>query len=109
MKTLIDHAESLSRYCDETVDEIVALILNSKFIMDDDSLLCYEISENPFGQQMEIYWADGDGKKIWEWVKQVSRENHCVNIYMISRRWKAFCRKYKFSPIGVMCKRDGFR
>lgn len=43
MKTLIDHAVSLSRYCDETVDEIVALVLDSKFIMDDDSLLSYSI------------------------------------------------------------------
>ena len=43
LKTLVDHAESLARYCDDTVDEIMAMILNGNFIMDEDSLLSYSI------------------------------------------------------------------
>ena len=43
MKTLVDHAESLARYCDDTVDEIMAMILNGDYIIDEDSLLSYSI------------------------------------------------------------------
>jgi len=43
MKTLVEHAESLARYCDDTVEEIMSMILNGDFIMDEDSLLSYSI------------------------------------------------------------------
>lgn len=105
MVTLVQHAESLARYCDETVDEIVALILDRDFIMDDDSLFCYSIERNCFGNQLVIEWEDGDGEKMWEWIKKIATDNHCLNIFFVSRRWKALCRKYKFYPIGVVCKR----
>lgn len=105
MKTLIDHAVSLSRYCDETVGEIVSLIVNSKFIIDEDSLLCYSVERNCFGNQLVIEWEDGNGEKMWEWIKDIATRNHCLNIIFISRRWKALCRRYKCHPVGVVCKR----
>jgi len=105
LKTLVDHAESLSRYCDETVDEIMALILDTDFIMDEDSMLCYSIGRSCFGNYMTIEWEDGNGEKMWEWIKKIATDNHCLNIYFVSRRWKALCRKYKFHPVGMLCKR----
>ena len=105
MKTLVEHAESLARYCDDTVEEIMSMILNGDFIMDEDSLLSYSIIQNCFGNHLMVDWEDGNGEKMWEWIKKVATENHCLNIYFVSRRWKALCRRYKCQPVGVLCKR----
>ena len=108
MLTIIDHVENLSKYTTDNKDQILQSILNNRYIIDDDSLLSYSIENNPWGNTMLIMWTDGDGKKIWKWIQDVSKEHDCVKLYCITQRHNPICRKYKFRPIGVLCEREGF-
>jgi hypothetical protein len=48
--------------------------------MDDDSLLVYSIYKTPFFTEMVVMWGSGDGKKIYNWVKEISIERKCNKI-----------------------------
>ena len=80
--------------------------------MDEDSLLGYSFEELPEGKVIFAGWTDGNGDKIWKWVWDIARENKCVAIYGISKRWKAFYRKYGMLPVkdcgekGMIIKRE---
>ena len=108
MKTLIEHVESLSRYCDDRPELIIWSILHNERIMDDDSLLVYAINRTPFGNEMVVIWGSGNGNKIYDWVKNISIQNKCEKICSVSSRWKALCRKYHGKPVGMMYEVEGF-
>ena len=108
MITLLDHVENLSKYTTDKPEIILQSIIQNPLIMDDESLLSYFIECNSWGNDMMILQADGNGNSIWEWVKKISKQYRCNKIYFISQRWKPLCRKYKFSPVGVLCEREGF-
>ena len=106
MKTLIEHVESLSRYSDERPDEILWSILHNKRIVDEDSLLVYRVESYYGGNELNIMWGDGDGKKMEKWANKIAKENNCVKMYIITKRWKPFIKKYKGRPVAVILERE---
>lgn len=100
MITLYEHIQNLSANTSHDKEYVLKSLLCDKMIkMDEDSLLGYSFEELPEGKIIFAGWTDGEGKKIWDWVENIARENNCVAIYGISLRWKAFCRKYGMSPV----------
>lgn len=106
--TLLEHIDNLSKYVTDNKDETLQAILENNKIMDDDSLLVYFIETSSIGNTMMIMYTDGDGKKIWKWIQDVSIQNNCKRLYCITQRHQSICRKYKFKPVGVLCEREGF-
>ncbi len=109
MVTLIEHVENLSRFTPETREHILQAILYNNIVMDDENMFCYSIARMPWGNEITILYADGDGEKMWEKFKQVCIENDIDKIYCFSRRWKPICKKYNFKPMMVLCEREGFK
>lgn len=107
MKTLIEHVESLSKHCKDRPELILWSILHNERIMDDDSLLVYAINKTPIDNELFLLWGDGNGDKIFEWVKKIQKENNCKIITLMSTRWQAICRKYKTKPVKVMLEWEG--
>jgi hypothetical protein len=99
MKTLIEHVENLSRFVPSTRTEILNVILVNDFIIDEDTLYCYCVDKMPWGTTLTVLYADGDGKKIEEWSRQIYKKNDCDRIQVFTTRWKAFCRRFKFKPV----------
>nr|DAQ62583.1 MAG TPA: hypothetical protein [Caudoviricetes sp.] len=108
MKTLVQHVDALAQHSTDSKDVILQAILGSPFIIDEDSLLCYYVEKYPWANYLTILYESGNGTKIWEWVKKISRENKCEKIYCITQRPKGVCRKYGFRQSGVLCEREGF-
>jgi len=106
MVTLLDHVDNLSRHTTDTKKEILQSILRSPFIIDEDTLMGYYISYDPWGISITVAWMDGDGKKIKKWIEQVCDKYKCTKIYGISTRWKAIARKYKCKPVGMLLEID---
>lgn len=71
MKTLIEHVESLSKHCNDSPETILWSILHNERIMDDDSLLVYAINKTPYDNELFLMWGDGNGSKMYEWVKEI--------------------------------------
>ena len=107
MITLIEHVENLSKYVPSPRTEILNAILINEFIIDDDTLYCYCVDKMPWGNTLTVLYADGNGKKIEEWSRQIYRKEGCKRIQVFTTRWKAFCRRFKFKPIQVLCEREG--
>jgi len=106
MKTLIEHVESLSKHCEDRPEIILWSILHNNMIIDDDSLLVYDVEIYPFGNELNVMWGDGDGRKIEEWVMKVAKENNCKKMYVITKRWKPFARRFHCRPVGVILERE---
>lgn len=113
MITLREHIQNLSKHVVYNEKEILQFLLTENIIvMDEDSLLGYWIYDTPDGKGIFAGWTDGNGDKIWKWVWDIARKNNCVAIYGITRRWKAFKRKYGMLPIkdcgnkGMIVKRE---
>jgi hypothetical protein len=51
-------------------------------------------------------WGDGNGKKLNEWADKVAKENNCVKMYAITKRWKPLMRIYHCKPVGVVLERE---
>lgn len=106
MKTLIEHVESLSKHCDDRPEVILWSILHNDMIIDDDSLLVYDVEIYPFGNELNVMWGDGDGRKIEGWVMKVAKENNCVLLHTITKRWKPYMRRFHAKPVGMMLYRE---
>ena len=106
MKTLIEHVENLSKHSDERPEIILWSILHNKRIIDDDSLLVYCIEHYPSGNEFNLMWGDGDGSKIEEWAERIAKENNCVKMYVITKRWKPFARRFHAKPVAVILERE---
>lgn len=107
MKTLIQHIENLKRFTEDTEEEIMCSVLHNKLVMDDNSLFSYSIDYNIFGTWMTVMWIDGDGKTIYNWIKEAKEQHKCDKVFFVSKRWKAMDRKYKelkIKPLGVLCE-----
>ena len=107
MTTLIEHVESLSRYCEDTPDEILWSILHNDKRMDDDTLMVYAINYTPFGNELVIIWGSGNGDKLYQWTKELKGEHDCKTVTLTTTRWKAMCRRFKMKPVLVMLEREG--
>ena len=110
MLTLIDHVDKLSKHTVDTKEVILQSILMNPFIIDEDTLMGYYISYDPWGISMTITWMNGDSNKIQEWIRRTCDKYKCTKIYGISQRWKALQRKYGARPIGMLMeiKREAF-
>jgi len=106
MKTLIEHVESLSRYCNDSPEIILWSILRHDKIIDDDSLLVYCVEDYPSGRELNVMWGDGNGKKLNKWAERVAKENDCVKMYVITKRWRPFARMFHCRPVGVILERE---
>lgn len=113
MITLLEHIQSLAKRVAYTEEEILRLLVTETMIMmDEDSLLGYSFEELPEGKIIFAGWTSGDGQKIEQWIEDLAKKNKCVAIYGISRRWRAFQRKYNAVPVkdcgdkGVIFKRE---
>jgi hypothetical protein len=107
MKTLIEHVESLSRYCKDRPELILWSILHNERIMDDENLLVYAINPTPYGNEMVLIWGDGNGDTLYEWTKELQNKFNCQLITIMTTRWRAMCRRFKMKPVGVMLEREG--
>ena len=105
-KTLIDHVNSLSRYSDDTPDDIIWSILHNKVKMDDDTLLVYRVESHSHGNELNVMWGSGDGNKLDEWATQIAKENNCKKMYVITKRWRPFMRRFRAKPTAVILERE---
>ena len=108
MVTLEQHIETLAKYSVFSKEEILDDINKNKHIIDEDSLLCYSVFNTCRGNYMVILFESGNGEKIDEWANNIAKENKCISIFGLTKRWRAFGRKYKFKPVGVLMSREGF-
>ena len=106
MITLIEHVESLSKHCDDRPDVILWSILRNHIVMDEDTLLAYSVETYPSGKELNVMWGDGNGNKLDEWANKIAKENDCVKIYVTTKRWKPFARRFHAKPVGMILERE---
>ena len=68
--TLDEHISRVAKYCAETKDENIVrmAIMNNSCIMDETSLLSYNIYEDEQGKHLMALFASGDGDTIYKWM-----------------------------------------
>ena len=108
MITLLEHVERLKKWTTDTEVEILQSVLLNKFIIDEDTLLCYFVEVSPWETTVMITWMDGDGDKLKQWINQVMKDNNCTKMYGITKRWKAIQRKFGARPVGMLMEREAF-
>lgn len=106
MITLIQHVQSLAKHCDTPPDEILWGILNNNRIIDNDTLLVYCVESYPNGKELNVMWGDGNGDKLNEWADRIAKENDCKKMYVITKRWKPFARRFHCKPVAVILERE---
>lgn len=101
--TLDEHVARLAKHCVDSNDQklIKQSIIENPYIMDETTLMSYNIYENLTGNSLMILHADGDGKTIWKWMHDIAKQNHCNVIQCLTNRVKALQRKWGFKPIAT--------
>lgn len=107
MVTFLQHVKNLTRFTDDTEEEIIISILHNLYMIDDNSLFSFCLEDNDFGRWMTVMWIDGNGDTIHRWLYEQKEKYKVDKIFFVSNRWKAMgrkCKDLKIKPLGVLCE-----
>jgi hypothetical protein len=106
MMKIADHARILTKFCDDSVEEIIKCIMLNYLVLDGDSLLSYSIKDQSNGRAMTVLFVSGKGEKINQWINEEAKRQGCKYIYCVTRRPKSVGHKYGFKSVGTLMMRE---